>query len=90
MLLRTVAKSELVAAMAWLTVPALVGPVVGPPLGGFIVTYASWRWIFYINVPIGVLGIVLVTLLRRGRARAGAGPARRDRAWCCPGSRSPA
>ena len=61
-LLRSVAKSELVAAMSWLTVPALVGPVVGPPLGGFIVTYFSWRWIFYINVPIGVLGILLVTL----------------------------
>ncbi|MBV9782320.1 MAG: DHA2 family efflux MFS transporter permease subunit [Acidisphaera sp.] len=62
LLLRSVAKSELVAAMAWLTVPALIGPVVGPPLGGFIVTYVSWRWIFDINVPIGLLGIVLVTL----------------------------
>ncbi len=61
-LLRTVAKQELVAAMAWLTVPALLGPVLGPPVGGFIVTYFSWRWIFDINVPIGVLGIVLVTL----------------------------
>ncbi len=61
-LLRSVAKSELVAAMAWLTVPALVGPVVGPPLGGFIVTYFSWRWIFDINVPIGILGVILVTL----------------------------
>ena len=60
-LLRSVAKSELVAAMAWLTVPALIGPVVGPPVGGFLVTYADWRWIFDINVPIGVLGIVLVT-----------------------------
>ncbi len=60
-LLRSVAKSELVAAMAWLTVPALVGPVVGPPIGGLLVTYADWRWIFDINVPIGVLGMVLVT-----------------------------
>jgi len=60
-LLRSVAKSELVAAMAWLTVPALIGPVVGPPIGGFLVTYADWRWIFDINVPIGVLGFVLVT-----------------------------
>ncbi len=60
-LLKSVAKSELVAAMAWLTVPALIGPVVGPPLGGFLVTYADWRWIFYINIPIGLLGIVLVT-----------------------------
>jgi EmrB/QacA subfamily drug resistance transporter len=62
LLLRSVAKSELVAAMAWLTTPALIGPVVGPPLGGFLVEYANWRWIFDINVPIGVLGIVLVTL----------------------------
>ena len=61
-LLRSVAKSELVAAMAWLTVPALIGPVIGPPLGGFLVTYADWRWIFTINVPIGLLGIVLVSL----------------------------
>ena len=61
-LLRTAAKNELVAAMAWLTIPALIGPVVGPPLGGIIATYTSWRWIFDINVPIGVAGIVLVTL----------------------------
>ena len=61
-LLRTAAKQELVAAMAWLTMPALLGPVLGPPVGGFIVTYFSWRWIFDINVPIGVLGIVLVSL----------------------------
>jgi EmrB/QacA subfamily drug resistance transporter len=61
-LLRTAAKQELVAAMAWLTVPALLGPVLGPPVGGFIVTWFSWRWIFDINVPIGILGIVLVTL----------------------------
>ena len=61
-LLRTVAKSELVAAMAWLSTPALLGPVLGPPLGGFIVTYFSWRWIFDINIPIGILGMTLVTL----------------------------
>ena len=61
-LLRTAAKQELVAAMAWLTVPALLGPVLGPPVGGFIVTYFSWRWIFDINMPIGILGIVLVSL----------------------------
>jgi EmrB/QacA subfamily drug resistance transporter len=61
-LLRTAPKNELVAAMAWLTMPALIGPVVGPPIGGLIVTYFSWRWIFYINVPIGLLGIVLVSM----------------------------
>ena len=57
--LRTIPKAELVSAMAYLTVPALIGPVVGPPLGGFIVTYTSWRWIFLINVPIGLLGFAL-------------------------------
>jgi EmrB/QacA subfamily drug resistance transporter len=58
-LLRSVEKSDLVRALAYLTIPAMVGPVVGPPLGGFITTYFSWRWIFWINVPIGVLGIAL-------------------------------
>jgi EmrB/QacA subfamily drug resistance transporter len=62
LLLRTAAKTELVAAMAWLTTPALLGPVVGPPVGGFIVTYLDWRWIFNINIPIGILGLVLVTM----------------------------
>lgn len=62
-ILRSVAKGELVRAMAWLTVPALVGPLLGPPLGGFITTYLHWRWIFWINVPIGVLGVILVTRL---------------------------
>jgi EmrB/QacA subfamily drug resistance transporter len=57
--LRTIPKAELVSAMAYLTVPALIGPVIGPPLGGFIVTYFSWRWIFWINIPIGLLGLAL-------------------------------
>src|SRR5271165_1812298 len=58
-LLRSVEKSDLVNALAYLTVPALIGPVAGPPLGGFITTYFHWRWIFWINVPIGVLGVLL-------------------------------
>jgi MFS family permease len=58
-LLRTIDKSALVNAMAWVTVPALVGPVIGPPLGGFITTYFSWHWIFLINIPIGLLGIFM-------------------------------
>jgi EmrB/QacA subfamily drug resistance transporter len=58
-LLRSVPKSDLVNAMAYLTVPALIGPVAGPPLGGFITTYFHWRWIFWINVPIGVIGVLL-------------------------------
>lgn len=58
-LLRTIDKSALVNAMTWVTVPALIGPVVGPPLGGFITTYFSWHWIFLINIPIGLLGIFM-------------------------------
>ena len=58
-LLRSVEKSDLVNALAYLTVPALIGPVAGPPLGGFITTYFHWRWIFWINVPIGILGVAL-------------------------------
>jgi EmrB/QacA subfamily drug resistance transporter len=60
--LRIVPKSGLVDAMSYLTIPAVLGPVLGPPVGGFIVTYSSWRWIFFINVPIAVLGMFLVTL----------------------------
>ena len=59
-LLRTVDKRALVDAMALVAMPAMIGPITGPPLGGFITTYASWHWIFIINVPIGLLGIVLV------------------------------
>ena len=61
-LLRSVPRSQMIAAMSWVTMPALVGPILGPPLGGFIVTYLSWRWVFDINVPIGVLGIIAVSL----------------------------
>src|SRR5690242_16857194 len=60
-LLRSIDKSALVGAMAWVTVPALVGPVIGPPLVGFITTYFSWHWIFLINIPIGLLGIALAS-----------------------------
>jgi len=65
-LLRTVPKEKLVDAMAWLTVPALVGPIIGPPLGGLIVTHVSWRWVFFLNLPMGALGLVLVSRLIPG------------------------
>ncbi len=60
-LVRTIAKRELVGAMIWVTTPAVMGPVLGPPVGGFITTYATWHWIFIINVPMGILGIILAT-----------------------------
>jgi EmrB/QacA subfamily drug resistance transporter len=59
-LVRTIDRRELVNAMVWVTFPALIGPVMGPPVGGFITTYFSWHWIFLINVPIGLAGILLV------------------------------
>jgi EmrB/QacA subfamily drug resistance transporter len=73
-LLRSVPKAELIGAMAWATMPALVGPVIGPPIGGFIVTFFSWRWIFDINLPIGVLGFVLVSLFIKDLREPDPGP----------------
>jgi EmrB/QacA subfamily drug resistance transporter len=61
-LFRSIDKVALIPIMAYLQVPAQFGPVLGPPIGGFITTYFSWRWIFLINVPLGILGIVLVTI----------------------------
>ena len=60
-MVRSVDKHLLLNAMALVTVPALIGPIAGPPLGGFITTYASWHWIFLINVPIGLIGISAAT-----------------------------
>ncbi|HMN88039.1 MAG TPA: MFS transporter [Bauldia sp.] len=71
-ILRSVAKHEIVGSLAWLTIPALIGPILGPPVGGFITTWFDWRWIFWINVPVGILGIALALLFFRdirGEAR---------------------
>jgi len=59
-ILRTVERKHLVSSMMWTLIPAVLGTMAGPPLGGFIVQFLDWRWIFYINVPIGVLGYWLV------------------------------
>ena len=85
-LLRSVPKSEMVNSLAYLTVPALIGPVVGPPLGGFITTYFHWRWIFWINVPIGLLGVAADAALHRERARARRRARSTPRASCFPGA----
>lgn len=59
-LFRSVPRTDLVNAMAWLTIPAMIAPMMGPPVGGFITTYASWHWIFLINLPIGLIGLALI------------------------------
>lgn len=57
-LLRTTATQNLVNALSWFSIPALVGPLIGPPIGGFITTYFSWHWIFLINLPIGLVAMI--------------------------------
>jgi EmrB/QacA subfamily drug resistance transporter len=75
-LLRSFPRDRLVSAMNWMTIPAMVGPMVGPIVGGALTGYASWRWIFFLNIPIGVLGGVLAWwLFENFRAPA---PARFD------------
>ncbi|WP_336801934.1 MFS transporter [Kaistia sp. MMO-174] len=72
--LRNTSKSDLMRAIAVLTWPALSAPILGPPLGGFITTYASWHWIFILNVPIGIVALALSFWLipnERGDARQG-------------------
>jgi EmrB/QacA subfamily drug resistance transporter len=58
-LLRSTKKSDLVSAMAMFTIPGVIGPLVGPPIGGFITTFFRWEWIFLINIPIGFIGLAL-------------------------------
>ncbi|MFT3903458.1 MAG: MFS transporter [Niabella sp.] len=58
--LRNTAKHDLVSAIAFITWPGLIGPIIGPFVGGYITTYFSWHWIFFINVPLGIIAFLLV------------------------------
>ena len=62
-LLRAIPKREMLSAMAWLSIPTLFAPIMGPPVGGFITTYYHWRGIFWLNVPVGIVGLVLALWL---------------------------
>jgi EmrB/QacA subfamily drug resistance transporter len=66
--LRITEKKDLMRSIAYITWPGLIAPVLGPPVGGFITTYSSWRWIFFLNVPLGVAGIVLAICWITGKA----------------------
>ena len=57
---RAAPREKLLSAMAWFTMPALMGPLIGPPIAGFVLSVADWPWIFYINLPIGLLGMIAV------------------------------
>ena len=72
--LRTTAKQDLLRSIAYITWPGLAAPILGPPVGGFITTYTSWRWIFLLNVPLGILGVVVALLLIPGHRESAKKP----------------
>jgi EmrB/QacA subfamily drug resistance transporter len=72
--LRNAEKQHLMRAIAYLTWPALSAPILGPPLGGLITTYASWRWIFLLNVPLGLIAVTLALALIPNVRGEGRGP----------------
>jgi EmrB/QacA subfamily drug resistance transporter len=65
LVLRTASKQELIRAVSLITWPGLIAPVLGPPIGGFITTYASWRWIFFLNVPLAIAGLICALIFIR-------------------------
>jgi predicted MFS family arabinose efflux permease len=78
--LRGIRREEVIRAIAFLTWPALAAPLFGPLVGGLLATYASWRWIFLLNVPLGVIALCFIRAIP---AERGAGRRRLDvRGWC--------
>jgi hypothetical protein len=75
-LLRAYPRSELLPVLNFVTMPGLVGPILGPVLGGVLVTWASWHWIFLINIPIGIIGICMPANICRISPRHGAASTR--------------
>src|SRR4030095_4448359 len=60
--MRVVPRTEFLAAMSFVTLPGLIGPLIGPTLGGWLVQIASWHWIFLINLPVGIVGCIATKL----------------------------
>ena len=73
-LVRTLEKSELVKAMSFVAIPSLVGPMIGPLIGGSVVAYLDWRFIFFINIPVGLIGMILVFRLLPNYRETKVGP----------------
>ncbi|MDL2284393.1 multidrug transporter subunit MdtD [Oxalobacter sp. OttesenSCG-928-P03] len=71
-ILRAYPRDQLVRILSFITIPGLLGPLVGPTLGGFLVSYASWHWIFLINLPVGVVGVICALRYMPAIPRAGA------------------
>jgi EmrB/QacA subfamily drug resistance transporter len=72
LVVRSAEKSELISAMNWLTIPGVIGPMLGPGVGGLIVTYSSWHWIFLVNIPVALVGMAMtMTLVPNDRADKG-------------------
>ncbi len=63
LLIRNAPPAQLAAAIAWMSMPALVGPILGPLVGGYLVTYASWPWVFAVKLPFGIAGLILAARL---------------------------